>query len=382
MAATQDLARRVGIRPACSALGVARATYYRCVAPPSSPKPSQRRPPLKLTPEEQGEVLELLHSERFVDSSPRQVWATLLDDDQRYLCSVRTMYRLLESCGESRERRDQCRHPQYEKPELLATGPNEVWSWDITKLRGPGKGIWYYLYLILDVFSRCAVGWMVAPREEGRLAKELIRSTLEKQGVAEDQLSLHADLGPSMTSKTVALLLSELGVRQSHNRPYTSNDNPYSESQFKTMKYHPRYPKRVGSLQDARAFVGSFLRWYNTEHRHSSLALLTPADVHYGRAEALLKQRSATLKAAFGKHPARFKGRAPRPGNLPKAVWINPPKPEEEPFLPLVETPGPEQVLVAAEKDGLRTLPTASAGGLAAQLFDGAEQDIKSTIAH
>ena len=173
MAVTQDLARRVGIRPACSALGVARATYYRFVTPPSSPKPSKRRPPLKLTREESDEVLDLLHSERFVDSSPRQVWATLLDDDQRYLCSVRTMYRLLESCGESLERRAQRRHPQYEKPELLATSPNEVWSWDITKLRGPCKGVWYYLYLILDVFSRCAVGWMVAPREEGRLAKEL-----------------------------------------------------------------------------------------------------------------------------------------------------------------------------------------------------------------
>lgn len=367
MRAARSLAKQVGVQPACAALGVARATYYRRLQP-SLARPCERTPPLKLRPEESQAVLELLHSPRFVDSSPRQMWATLLDDDRRYLCSVRTMYRLLAAHGEVKERRNQLRHPKYEKPELLATGPNEVWSWDITKLKGPEKGFWYYLYLILDVFSRCVVGWLVAHREEAVLAKELIRASIEKQGIDRGQLTLHADRGSSMTSKSVARLLSNLGVTKSHSRPYTSNDNPYSESQFKTLKYHPSFPERFGSLQDAGAFVGGFMRWYNTEHRHGHLALLTPADVHYGRGSAILETRSVTLLEAYGNHPRRFKGRVPKTGILPKEVWINPPKPEEELFLSLPETPGPEQLLGGEEEHGRCLLPAASAGKKAAQL--------------
>ncbi len=379
MESTRSLAEQVGVQPACSALGVCRATYYRR-AQPVSKGPRKRLPPLKLRPEESEEVLELMHSPRFIDRSPRQIWATLLDEEGRYLCSVRTMYRLLESRGELRERRNQLRHPKYQKPELLATGPNEVWSWDITKLKGPEKGTWYYLYLVLDVFSRCVVGWLIARREEAGLAKELIRASLEKQGVEPGQLTIHADRGPSMTSKSVALLLSDLGISKSHSRPYTSNDNPFSESQFKTLKYHPSYPERFGSPQDARGFFGPLLRWYNTEHRHSQLALLTPADVHYGRGAAILTRRSATLLEAFSKHPDRFKGRVPKSGALPQAVWINPPKTPEPPFLPLAETPGPEQLIGIEEEPGQPTLPAAPTGDQADQLF--AEPGKDPEIAH
>lgn len=379
MEATRSLAEQVGVQPACSALGVSRATYYRR-AQPVSARPERRQPPLKLTPEESGEVLELMHSDRFVDRSPRQIWATLLDEEGRYLCSVRTMYRLLESRDELRERRNQLRHPEYQKPELLATGPNQVWSWDITKLRGPQKGTWYYLYVVMDVFSRCVVGWLIARREEAALAKELIRASLEKQGIEPGQLTIHADRGPSMTSKSVALLLSDLGVSKSHSRPYTSNDNPFSESQFKTVKYHPSYPERFGSPQDARGYFGPLLRWYNTEHRHSALALLTPADVHYGRGAGILTRRSEALLEAFSKRPDRFKGRAPRPGALPQAVWINPPQDAEPPFLPLAETPGPEQLTGDEEEPGEPTLPTASTGDQAAQLF--AELGQAPKVAH
>lgn len=280
-----------------------------------------------------------------------------------------------------RERRNQLRHPKYKKPELLATRPNEVWSWDITKLKGPSKGVWYYLYVVLDVYSRCVVGWLVARREEAGLATELIRCSLEKQGVGRGQLTIHADRGPSMTSKSVALLLSNLGVGRSHSRPYTSNDNPFSESQFKTMKYHPSYPDRFGSPEDARAFFGSLISWYNNEHRHTHLALLAPAQVHYGRAEKLLDQRAKVLREAFAKHPNRFKGRVSRPGTLPRQVWINPPTPAQEPFLCLPETPGPESLPGASQGAGRNPVLTATTGGQAAQLSDGARTN-DPEIAH
>lgn len=381
MLAARSLAGQVGVQPACKALKMARATYYRRLRS-SSDRKAGRKPPLKLSQEETAEVLEVLHSPRFVDRSPRQIWATLLDEDRRYLCSVRTMYRLLESRGELRERRNQLRHPKYKKPELLATQPNEVWSWDITKLKGPAKGRWYYLYVVLDVFSRCVVGWLVARREDSALAKELIRASLEKQRIARDQLTIHADRGPSMTSKSVALLLSDLGVTKSHSRPYTSNDNPFSEAQFKTVKYHPSYPERFGSPQDARAFFGRFLRWYNTEHRHSELALLTPADVHYGRAEAVLARRSETLSKVFSAHRSRFKGRFPKRGKLPTEVWINPPKSTEPSFLASPETPGPEQLAGSDDGAGDPPLETASNGGEAAQLLEEPTEVFKPEIAH
>lgn len=384
MRAATDLAESVGVTSACHALGVPRATWYRherpAPAPSEVPEPRRPRPPLALSEAEREEVLEVLDSERFVDSSPRQVWATLLDEDQRYLCSVRTLYRILAAAGEVRERRNQLRHPSFSKPELLATGPTEVWTWDVTRLKGPAKWTYYYLYVILDLFSRMAVGWMVARRETSALAQQLVTETFEKHGVEADQVTLHADRGSIQTAKGVALLLSDLGITQSHSRPYTSNDNAFSESQFKTLKYHPTFPERFCSLEHARTFCRSFFGWYNTEHRHGSLALLTPAAVHYGRGEAILAQRAATLAEAFAKHPHRFKGRAPKVGTLPQAVWINPPKREGEPSPPLPENPGPEPLAVSTESHGLRALPAALPSDKADQLFDG--QNVEIETAH
>ena len=343
MEATEALASRVGVLPACAALGVSRATFYRSRAAVTEPRERRPSPPLKLSPDEVDEIVEVLNSPRFMDQSPRQVWATLLDEDERYLCSIRTMYRILESRGEVRERRNQARRPKYKKPELLATGPNEVWTWDITKLKGATKGSWLYLYVVLDIFSRYVVGWTVAPREQADLAEDLIRASHEKQKITPAQLTIHADRGPSMTSKTVALLMSELGVAKSHSRPYTSNDNPFSEAQFKTLKYHSSFPERFGSLQDARAYLGEFFTWYNTQHRHGGLSLLTPADVHYNRAPALLERRKAVLLEAFKTRRNRFKNQEPRAGALPEEVWINPPKPQEDdgPAVPVAL--GPEE---------------------------------------
>jgi putative transposase len=271
-------------------------------------------------------VLEVLHTPRFVDRSPAQAYATLLDDNT-YLCSVRTMYRILEGAGEARERRRQLTHPRYVKPQLLPTRPNEVWSWDITKLLGPRKWVNFHLYVILDIFSRYVVGWMVAERESATLAKELIRSSCRKQGIERGELTVHADRGPSMRSKCVAHLLADLGVTKTHTRPYTSTDNPYSESHFKTLKYCPEFPGRFGSPQDARVFGRMFFPWYNREHRHSGIAYLTPEAVHYGDAARLLENRRVVLSQAYEFHPERFVRGRPSPQQLPDAVWINPPEP-------------------------------------------------------
>jgi putative transposase len=277
-----------------------------------------------LTEAERQAVLDVLHSERFADQSPVAVYATLLDEGT-YQCSVRTMYRLLTECKEVRERRDQLRHPAYQKPELLATGPNQVWSWDITKLMGPTKWSYFYLYVILDIFSRYVVGWMVATRESAELAKRLIHNTQIKQGVAPGELTIHADRGSSMRSKAVALLLSDLGITKTHSRPHTSNDNPYSEAQFKTLKYRPGFPQRFGSIEDARAFCQGFFPWYNTEHHHSGIGLLTPETLHYGRAEVVTNARQQVLQAAYAAHPERFVNKLPQPPVIPTAAWINKP---------------------------------------------------------
>jgi len=275
-------------------------------------------------PAEQQRVLDVLHSERFQDKAPTEVFATLLDEGT-YLCSVRTMYRILKQAGEVRERRDQLRHPNYQKPQLLATGANQVWSWDITKLLGPVKWTYFYLYVILDIFSRYVVGWMVAERESAELAKRLIGETCAKQNIAPDQLTIHADRGTSMTSKPVALLLADLGVTKTHSRPHVSDDNPFSESQFKTLKYRPEFPDRFGSIQDARAFCQVFFPWYNTEHHHTGIGLLTPEVLHYGRADEIIAQRQVVLSQAFQRNPERFVRTHPRPPARPTAVWINAP---------------------------------------------------------
>ena len=269
-------------------------------------------------------ILDLLHSDRFVDKSPAEVYATSLDEG-KYLCSERTMYRILAEHGEVGERRNQLRHPVYEKPELLATVSNEVWSWDITKLKGPAKWTYFYLYVILDIFSRYVVGWMIAHRESAILAKRLIADTCAKQGIKDGQLTVHADRGSSMTSKLVAHLLADLGVTKTHSRPHVSNDNPYSESQFKTMKYRPGFPARFGCIQDARGFCRSFFDWYNREHRHSGIGLMTPEAVHHGRAAAIRARRQRVLEEAYLINPERFVRGRPTPPTLPQAAWINPP---------------------------------------------------------
>ena len=330
MNAADQLAPIVGIQPACAALGISRASFYRQpVFGPALPVPPRPTPARALSAEEHAIIRSVLNSTRFQDCAPAAIQATLLDEGQ-YLCSTRTMYRVLEQDGASRERRDQLTHPAYQKPELLATAPNQLWSWDITKLRGPVKWTYYYLYVILDVFTRYVVGWMIAPREAAALATKLIEETCEKHLILPDQLTIHADRGSSMRSKPVAFLLADLSITKTHSRPYTSNDNPYSESQFRTMKYRPEFPDRFGCLQDARAFCQRFFPWYNDDHRHSGIGMLTPAMVHFGLAPAIRLQRQTVLDAAYLAHPDRFVRRPPTPLPLPKEVWINKPQSSDQ----------------------------------------------------
>jgi putative transposase len=329
VSATYTLSLEVGKKPACEALSVPRATFYRHMDRRgfTPPKGDDLRPlpPMALSQEERQIVIDTLHSDRFQDKAPYAVYATLLDEGE-YYCSIRTMYRILSSehgCVKERRRGHQRTH--YKKPELLATGPNEVWSWDITKLKGPVKWTYFYLYVIMDIFSRHVVGWMVAHREQDALAKRLIQQSCLKQNINYGQLTIHADRGSSMKSKAVAHLLADLGVTKTHSRPHVSNDNPYSESQFKTLKYCPAFPERFGSIQDARAFCQTFFDWYNKEHRHSSIALMTPEQVHYGLSEKIFHFRSQVLLKAFRRNPMRFKGKVPKPFALPEAAWINRP---------------------------------------------------------
>jgi putative transposase len=323
MDAVDELAATIGVAQACRVLGVPRASWYRArqTAAPSRERPA---PPRALSAEERTAVRELLNSPRFQDCAPREVYATLLDE-QTYLCSWRTMYRILAAADEVRERRDQLRRPTYTKPELLATRPRELWSWDITKLKGPTKWTYYYLYVILDVFSRYVVGWMISERESAELAEAFIAETCAKEGICPDQLTLHADRGSAMTSKCVAHLLADLGVTKTHSRPHVSNDNPYSEAQFKTLKYRPDFPAQFGSLADARGWARPFFQWYNHEHRHTGIGLLTPATVHCGQAAETIAARQQVLLAAHQAHPERFVRGTPKPPAVPTAVWINPP---------------------------------------------------------
>ena len=325
MSTVTEMGVVLGVAVVCAAVGMARATYYRRLKPRTTCS-SKRTTPRRLGGEERAAVLAVLYEPRFADLAPAEVYATLLDEG-RYLCSERTMYRVLAENCEVRERRNQLRHPRYAPPELLATGPNQLWSWDITKLLGPAKWTYYYLYVILDVFSRYVVGWMVAHRETAALAERLIEETCRRQQITAGQLTIHADRGTSMTSKPVALLLSDLGVTKSHSRPHVSNDNPYSEAHFKTLKYRPAFPERFGSLEDSRSACGDFFGWYNLEHHHSGLGLLTPHDVHHGLAFKRLAARAVTLADAWRAHPERFPRGLPLPPALPAEAWINRPKP-------------------------------------------------------
>jgi len=311
----------------CNALGISRASIYRrrdrMVRFWVGPRP-KRGSARALAPVERHAVLELLHEPRFVDLAPAEIYATLLDEGF-YHCSIRTMYRILDDNSEVRERRNQLRHPVYTKPELLAQGPNQVWSWDITKLMGPAKWTYFYLYVILDIFSRRVVGWCIADAENASLFKMLFDDTIAKHAVPPGQLTLHADRGGPMKAKATALMLADLGVTKSHSRPHTSNDNPFSEAQFKTLKYQPQFPKKFGSIQDAKGFCRRFFSWYNQDHHHTGLGLMTPDQVHYGQADAVFAARQHTLTRAFQLNPQRFGGTPPKPPAIPTAVWINPP---------------------------------------------------------
>jgi putative transposase len=316
---------------ACAALGVSRASVYRrraCLARPVEdplPRPPSHR---ALGTVERQTVLDILREPHFVDLAPAEIYATLLDQGI-YHCSIRTMYRILADNNEVRERRDQLRHPVYKKPELLAEDPNQVWSWDITKLMGPAKWTYFYLYVIIDIFSRRVVGWCVADAESATLFEVLFDETLAKHGVPPGQLTLHADRGGPMKAKATALMLSDLGVTKSHSRPHTSNDNPFSEAHFKTLKYQPEFPQRFGCIQDAKDFCRRFFSWYNVEHHHAGIGLMTPDQVHYGQADAIHATRQTTLDAAFLLNPQRFVRKPPQPPAKPTAVWINPPETKE-----------------------------------------------------
>jgi putative transposase len=329
-----SLSGQVSVSLACRAMGISRATLYRTgeervVSLVPAPRPT---PPRALTQAERDKALSVLHSERFVDTSPGEVVAMLLDEG-RYMCSERTMYRILNDHAEVKERRNQARHGLYAKPELLATRPNEVWSWDITKVKGPGRGSYYNLYVVLDIFSRYVVGWRLEHRESDKMAEDLLRTCYRREGVGVGDLTIHSDRGPSMRSKAVSDLLYDLGVAKSHSRPYTSDDNPYSESAFRTLKYRPEMPERFSSIHEARRLFRVLLAWYNRGHRHSGIAMLTPEMVHMGRATEVLAGRQTVLEAAYERHPERFVKGRPMVAALPQSVWINPPQPLPESLL-------------------------------------------------
>ena len=310
----------------CNALEIPRATYYRHQCSDDTSAASTQKPPKNaLSNEEKQQVLDLLHCEEFVDKTPYEIFNKLIDDG-KYYCSTRTMYRILEKQGENRERRSQRNHRDAVKPELIATRPNEVWSWDITKLRSYRTWTYFYLYVILDIYSRYVVGWLIADCQSKELAKELIQKTALKQGIQRQQLTLHSDNGPSMTSHTVSQLLEHLGIVKTHNRPYTSDDNPFSEAQFKTLKYCPEFPGQFENMTDAEKFSQKFFSWYNKEHYHSGISWLTPESVHFGNADAILEKRHSAVLQAYLKNPTRFNKKLPKQKKLAPAVYINPPQ--------------------------------------------------------
>lgn len=316
---------RAIVTAACDALGLSRATYHRRRA--ATVRPSlrpRRRPARALAASEREIVIGLLREPQYVDLAPAEIYATLLDQGI-YHCSIRTMYRILHEHQEVKARRQQLRHPHYQKPELLAQAPNVIWSWDITKLMGPQKWTYFYLYVIIDIFSRRVVAWQVADTESAGLFKPLFQDAVAKHDVAPGQLTLHADRGPSMKAKATALMLADLGVTKSHSRPYTSNDNPFSESHFKTLKYQPQFPKRFGCIEDAKRFCRAFFNWYNRDHHHLGIGLMTPDQVHYGQVDEVYDARQKTLDGAFRTNPGRFVNKPPKPPQKPDAVWINPP---------------------------------------------------------
>ena len=324
VAALFELAKQVGSRLACRSLGLSRATIYRSKIPRKGRSRRVSEPLSQLSAQERSSVLACLDSERFADCSPVTVYYTLLDEGIK-LCSIRTMYRLLAEERENVERRHQRKLAKAKKPELLAEKPNQLWSWDITLLRGPERGVWFYLYVVIDVFSRRVVGWLLARCQSGELARGLVLEACRKEGIPRGQLTLHADRGGPMKSQTLVGLLAWLGVDTSYSRPSISNDNPYSEAQFKTLKYCPAFPELFGSFEDALAFLRDFFAYYNSRHFHSGICYLPPDAVHYGRADEVLDRRHLVELAFYELHPERFSKGAPKRKSLPKAVWINRP---------------------------------------------------------
>jgi putative transposase len=327
--AIAELTPVVGVRAACVAVGEPRARHYRrhrLSPPPPRPERVVTPQPRALSQVERKEIRRVLNSTEHTDEAPATVYAKLLDDGV-YLGSVATMYRVLRQHGEVGDRRRHATHPARVKPELVATKPNQVYSWDITKLHGPAKWTYYYLYSIIDIYSRYVPGWMLARAERASLAEALMAETIEKQGIGSGELTIHSDRGSPMIAKPVAHLLADLGVTKSHSRPHVSNDNPYSESHFRTLKYRPDFPRSFGSFEDARSHCERFFTWYNDDHRHSGIGFHAPADVHYGRAELVRERRGQVLTAAYAAHPERFVRKIPTPPELPTVAWIN--RPEE-----------------------------------------------------
>ena len=326
MSAVADLVPALPVRHALSVLGASHATWYRRRKPRAGRLLRRSVSPLALSVSEREAIVQTLNSARFADCTPYTAWARLLDEGV-YLASVRSFYRVLATCGQVCERRDQLVHPAHAKPELLASAPNQVWSWDITRLKGALKWQHFYLYVLIDIFSRYVVGWLVAAAENAALAAALIEESCVKHGVTRDTLTLHSDRGSPMRAKSTAELLVDLGVAASFSRPRVSNDNPFSEAQFKTLKYRPQFPERFNGIEHARTHLRAFFAWYNDEHRHSGIGFMTPAAVHFGQATAIQRQRAAVLEAAYRAHPERFKGKVPTPPALPTMVGINLPKP-------------------------------------------------------
>jgi putative transposase len=335
----EELSALIGRTRACAAVGIHRQTWYRhhrSSPAPVRPARERRAHPAKLSAAEEDQVLAVLRGPRFVDMAPAEVWATLLDEGV-YLCSEATMYRLLRRHGEVRERRRQASHPAYVKPEAEATAPNQVWSWDVTVLRGPEKRVKYFLYSMIDIFSRYTVAWMVADAESEELTQQFITSAYAKQGIGPDQVKLHADRGSIQTAHSIAVLMADLGITKSHSRPKTSNDNPFSEAHFKTLKYRPDYPGSFGSIQDAKAWCAHFFHWYHFDHRHSGIGLHTPYDLHHGLADAVRDKRAFVLTEAYQRNPERFPNRPPTPPKIPEAAWINKPTPNDQ-LTPTIPT--------------------------------------------
>lgn len=338
--AIRELEPLIGTRAACRATGRAQASHYRRhrrSPAPARPVRERKAQPRALSEVERDRVRALLNSPGFVDKAPATVYHELLDEGI-YVASISSMYRILRWHGEVGERRRQAVHPTRVKPELVATQPNQCWSWDITKLHGPTKWSYFHLYVIIDIYSRYTVGWLLAARESAALAEQLLADTVAKQGIDRNRLTIHADNGSSMASKPVAFLLADLGVTKSHSRPHTSNDNPYSESQFRTLKYRPEFPATFASLPEARAFCQRFFGWYNTEHRHSGIAWHTPHNVHHGHAEEVRAVRAEVLAAAYTRNPERFVRKPPEPAALHTATWINQPAEQEDPDRPAHST--------------------------------------------